>query len=159
LSDGGVYDNLVLETAFKRCRRLLVSDGGGKMAPDAGVPRDWLRQMILIGDVVDNQVRSLGKRNLIESFKSEDPIMGRAGAYWSLRSDPSDYPLADPLLPPPEQIARARRVKTRLAPLDEPTQESLVNWGYAACDLGLRGYVEPTLPRPEALPHPAERPP
>jgi NTE family protein len=158
LSDGGVYDNLGLETAFKRCRRLLVSDGGGKMGPAAGVPRDWLRQMIRIGDAVDNQVRSLRKRSLIESFRSEDPLIGRDGAYWSLRSDPSDYPVPDPLLPPPEQIARARGVKTRLAPLDEPTQESLVNWGYAACDLGLRGYVEPALARPAALPHPAAGP-
>lgn len=31
LSDGGVYDNLGLETALGRCRTLLVSDGGQKM--------------------------------------------------------------------------------------------------------------------------------
>ena len=33
LSDGGVYDNLGLETAWKRYRTILVSDGGGQMAP------------------------------------------------------------------------------------------------------------------------------
>ena len=35
LSDGGVYDNLGLETAWKRYRTVLVSDGGGQMAPRA----------------------------------------------------------------------------------------------------------------------------
>ena len=45
LSDGGVYDNLGLETAWKRYTTILVSDGGGKMGPAAeaearlGAPR------------------------------------------------------------------------------------------------------------------------
>src|SRR4051812_2425040 len=34
LSDGGVYDNLGLEPAWKRYRTVLVSDGGGQMAPE-----------------------------------------------------------------------------------------------------------------------------
>ena len=34
LTDGGVYDNLGLETAWKVYDTILVSDGGGKMAPD-----------------------------------------------------------------------------------------------------------------------------
>src|SRR6266849_6751100 len=33
LSDGGVYDNLGLETAWKNCLTVLVSDGGMKMVP------------------------------------------------------------------------------------------------------------------------------
>lgn len=32
LSDGGVYDNLGLETAWKRYTNVLVSDAGGHMA-------------------------------------------------------------------------------------------------------------------------------
>ena len=34
LSDGGVYDNLGLETAWKREHDNLVSDGGGQMGPE-----------------------------------------------------------------------------------------------------------------------------
>ena len=33
LTDGGVYDNLGLETAWKRYTTIVVSDGGGQMAP------------------------------------------------------------------------------------------------------------------------------
>lgn len=42
LSDGGVYDNLGLETAWKRYRTVLVSDGGGLTAPDPDPHGDWL---------------------------------------------------------------------------------------------------------------------
>src|SRR5213078_885208 len=55
LSDGGVYDNLGLETAFKRYRTLLVSDGGGKMTPQKKPARDWARHALRINDVIDNQ--------------------------------------------------------------------------------------------------------
>jgi NTE family protein len=34
LTDGGVYVNLGLETAWKRYQTILVSDGGGKMQPE-----------------------------------------------------------------------------------------------------------------------------
>ena len=34
LTDGGVYDNLGLETVWKRYRTILVSDGGGLMPPE-----------------------------------------------------------------------------------------------------------------------------
>ena len=39
LTDGGVYDNLGLETAWKRYRTILVSNGGGKMAAAGGAAR------------------------------------------------------------------------------------------------------------------------
>ena len=34
LTDGGVYDNLGIETAWKQYRTILVSDGGGHLVPD-----------------------------------------------------------------------------------------------------------------------------
>jgi NTE family protein len=41
LTDGGVYDNMGIETAWKRCRRVLVSDGGAKYQPDETPHGDW----------------------------------------------------------------------------------------------------------------------
>lgn len=35
LSNGGVYDNLGLETAWKNYQTVQVSDAGGKMQPEA----------------------------------------------------------------------------------------------------------------------------
>jgi NTE family protein len=44
---------------------------------------------------------------------------------------------------------------TRLARLDNEVQERLINWGYAACDAGLRAYVDQSLPVPGGFPYPA----
>ena len=47
LSDGGVYDNLGLETV-KRFRTLLVSDAGQKIMPEEDPHHDWARHAIRI---------------------------------------------------------------------------------------------------------------
>src|SRR5215208_2725077 len=82
LSDGGVYDNLGLETAWKRYRTVLVADGGGQMAPEPKVHGDWARHAVRVNAVIDNQVRSLRKRQTIAGFQRGD----REGAYWGIRS-------------------------------------------------------------------------
>ena len=83
LSDGGVYDNLGLETAWKRYDTILVSDAGGKMQPEGEPKSDWARHAYRVLDLVDNQVRSLRKRQVIESFRSK----ARKGAYWGIRTN------------------------------------------------------------------------
>jgi NTE family protein len=55
LSDGGVYDNLGLETIAKRYQTLLVSDAGQKIAPEEDPHRDWARHSLRVLDTVDNQ--------------------------------------------------------------------------------------------------------
>src|SRR5207253_396963 len=65
LTDGGVYDNLGLETAWKRCRTVLVSDAGAPFRADDRPASDWLRHARRVLTLVDNQVRSLRKRQLI----------------------------------------------------------------------------------------------
>ena len=77
LTDGGVYDNLGLETAWKVYDTVLVSDGGGKMQPDAEPHTDWVRHAIRINELIDNQVRSLRKRQVIGSDVSGE----RKGTY------------------------------------------------------------------------------
>jgi NTE family protein len=77
LSDGGVYDNLGLETAWKRCRTVLVSDAGGHMADDPDPHHDPLRQMSRVLQVIDNQVRDLRKRECIAGYERGD----HSGAY------------------------------------------------------------------------------
>ena len=70
MTDGGVYDNLGLETAWKNYKTVLVSDGGGKMGAEPEPKRDWARHAKRVLDVIDNQVRSLRKRQVIDSFIS-----------------------------------------------------------------------------------------
>jgi NTE family protein len=156
LTDGGVYDNLGLETIWKRYCTVLVSDGGGHMSCEPSPNSDWLRHARRVLDLVDNQVRSLRKRELIDSFKAApaDPDH-RTGAYWGIRTDIADYPVSDPLPCPHSATLKLAQLPTRLAAVDRTTQARLINWGYAVCDAALRAHVDPNLSRPGGFPIPA----
>ena len=140
LSDGGVYDNLGLETIFKRYTTLLVSDAGQKIAPEEDPAHDWARHSIRIFDTVDNQVRSLRKRQLIEAYMRGD----HTGCYWGIRTHYADYKLTnDPLKCDTRDPTSLAEIPTRLQAMDDDEQERLVNWGYAVCDAALRAHVDP----------------
>ena len=59
LADGGVYDNLGLETAWKKHRTILVSDAGGRIEPYDDPKGDWVLHGMRVTEVIDNQVRSV----------------------------------------------------------------------------------------------------
>ena len=149
LTDGGVYDNLGLETAWKRYQTVLVSDAGGKMQAEEEPKADWARHALRVLEVVDNQVRSLRKRQLIESFSQEM----RQGTYWGIRTDIADYHL------PMRCLVRwtddeACRAADATEEVRRRTQERLINWGYAVCDAALRKHVDPAIARPQGFPYP-----
>jgi NTE family protein len=151
LTDGGVYDNLGLETAWKRYRTILISDGGGAFGPVGSPSPNWLFQVYRVLTVVDSQVRSLRKRQAIHGFLTEE----RTGTYWGIRSHVEDYQLSDALPCPSEQTARLAALATRLKRLSPEVQERLINWGYAVCDTAMRRHVEPAAPPPKGFPYPA----
>jgi len=150
LTDGGVYDNLALETAWKRYRTILVSDGGSDLQPEPVPKTDWPRHTLRIYDLIDNQVRSLRKRQVIDSFRAGK----RNGAYWGIRSDIADYHLPDSLPFPKGRADEVAGIATRLKKLDPALQEQLINWGYAACDTAIRRHLKPSLPAPPGFPYP-----
>ncbi|HEX5989769.1 MAG TPA: patatin-like phospholipase family protein [Solirubrobacterales bacterium] len=163
LGDGGIYDNLGLETAWKSCKTVLVSDGGGAMAADAGrfgpFPswrwRDWGTQTVRVLKVIDNQVRSLRKRQVVTGYEADEGSKGhREGAYWGIHSHVADYHLPSSLPVSPEQAKKLAEVPTRLKQLDDVTQERLINWGYAICDTAMRKWVDESLPPPAGFPYP-----
>jgi len=141
LTDGGVYDNLGLETAWKRYKTILVSDGGGKMEAEPEPKTDWARHALRINDLIDNQVRSLRKRQVIDSFKNQS----RRGTYWGIRTDIANYHIADTLPCPHDKTMELARLRTRLKRIEDNIQERLINWGYAVCDAALRKHFDLTL--------------
>jgi len=151
LTDGGVYDNLGLETAWKRYSTILVSDGGGAYAPEAEPKHDWARHTFRILSLIDNQVRSLRKRQLISSYCRGD----RQGAYWGIRTQIADYGLADSLPCPPNLTTALAQIPTRLEAMKPEQQEKLINWGYGVCDAAMRKHVVPDAGKPSAFPYPA----
>ena len=142
LTDGGVYDNLGLETAWKRYQTVLVSDGGGRLEPDPDPSRDWGRGTYRVLSVIDSQVRSLRKRQVVGSFKRGE----RTGAYWSIWTDAAEYKVNPSLQCPREKTQPLAAEPTRLKAVPPQTQDRLINWGYAACDCALRAYYDKSLP-------------
>jgi len=154
LSDGGVYDNLGLETAWKRYDTILVSDGGGKLEAEEEPKTDWARHSYRVLNLVDNQVRSLRKRQVIDSYKAgPDDANRRKGAYWGIRTNIADYGLADALAFPFDLTMALAATPTRLKRMDDSLQERLINWGYAVCDAALRKHVDGTLTPNPAFPY------
>jgi NTE family protein len=136
LTDGGVYDNLGLETAWKRYSTIWVSDGGGMYGPEPDPKRDWLGHTRRVMDLVDNQVRNLRKRQLMESFN----LKMRKGAYWGIWTDIAEFRLPDALPCPPAKANAIAATATRLKGLASDQQDKIINWGYAICDASMRKY-------------------
>jgi NTE family protein len=153
LADGGVYDNLGLETAWKRYRTVLVSDAGGKLQPEPEPKSDWARHAYRVLELVDNQVRSLRKRQLIDSLKEGT----RSGAYWGIRTDVLAYGLPNALPCPLGATTKLAETPTRLQAMDDLLQERLINWGYAVCDAALRRHVDAAIAAPTDFPFPAAK--
>lgn len=149
LTDGGVYDNLGLETAWKKYTTILVSDGGGKLQPEEAPHVDWARHALRILDIIDDQVRSLRTRQVVGSFAAGE----RSGTYWGIRSDSANYGVPGQLPCPFQKTTALAHTPTRLAALDDRSQERIINWGYAICDAAMRKHVAPAAAPPRGFPY------
>jgi NTE family protein len=145
LADGGVYDNLGLETAYKRYRTLLVSNAGAPFAEQPEVHHDWARLGQRVIDLIDNQVGSLRKRLLVQSFQQR----ARYGAFWDINQAIEDFKLNDSLPCPIESTQLHAHLGTDLSAKDPGLQSRLINWGYAITDTAVRAYLDGSpLPTP-----------
>lgn len=157
LSDGGVYDNLGLETIFKEYDTVLVSDAGAPFNAKEAPSRVWPWQLKRVLDCIDNQVRSLRKRDLMNSFAPQqgkcDNLPQRKGTYWGIGTSLRSYNNACGLSCSAETTLRLARTPTRLARMNERLQEEFINWGYAACAASVASYF-PQQDVPSSLPYP-----
>ena len=136
LADGGVYDNLALETVWGRYETVLCSDAGKPFELDAGVGAFAPKQLFRVMDIGLNQALALRKRMLINEYQA-----GRTkGAFWAINTPITDYRTAS-LPVSPEKIADLSAIRTRLDRFKEQEQCELINWGYAVSDAAIRAYA------------------
>ncbi len=151
LTDGGVYDNMGLETVEKRCSTVLVSDAGGPYAIEPQPSREWVKQTLRAFDVATAQSRALRKRQLLDDLKARR----KNGTYWGTTTNIANYGI-DCL---PISAASTRDIstmRTRLNAFSEQEQCRLINAGYSLCDAAMRRWVlQPAPPKPSAYPYPA----
>jgi NTE family protein len=134
LTDGGVYDNLGLETVSKRFKTLLVSDAGAPFDYGGVQGSDWPRQALRVISILTHQAWSLRLRALIADYRTK----ARDGAYWGIGTDILKFEVAGALPVAPKVAEELANVRTRLNSFSEAEQCSLINWGYAICDASIR---------------------
>lgn len=159
LMDGGVYDNLGLETIWKNYRTLLVSDGGSALQYQSNPSRLWSLQAYRALGIIQDQVNALRLRQLIASLKRPltEPL-GRDGAYFGIGEQLGAKEVPGGLNFPVECSASLAATPTRLAKLSNDRQKRLINWGYAICDARVRRFYTPDVSAPRGFPYPEAAP-
>jgi NTE family protein len=161
LTDGGVYDNLGMETVWKRCRTVFVSDaGGGAEFWDARASRNWLRQLWRVFWVQRQQVGGLRRRQLMSAYRpaaspgeAGDPWW-RHGSFWSIATPIDRFGVSNPTPMAEAETRKIAATPVRLKAMPAAVQEGLINWGYASCDASVRRWYDPAFPSPAKLPYP-----
>ena len=151
LSDGGVYDNLGLEPAWKSHAFVLASDGGApfRVAPATSIIMQWKRYFGIAG----NQCEGLRKRWLISGFEEE----ALDGTYWGIGSAVERY---DPELNSPYSKELASQVisnvRTDMDGFSKAEIEILENHGYLLADAAVRTHCPAMITHesPRIIPHP-----
>jgi NTE family protein len=150
LGDGGIYDNMGLESLVDNADVVLVSDAGAPMEIDKDPHGDYVRQMWRVRDILIEQTRALRKRWLIDEFES-----GRKrGSYWGIGTKFENYGDSDSPFKDTEASNALVSVPTRLVRFDDPIPSRLVNWGYMLCDVAIRKRAKLNVPAATALPLP-----
>ncbi|MEM6623552.1 MAG: patatin-like phospholipase family protein [Pseudomonadota bacterium] len=152
LIDGGVYDNLGMESIWKRCGVLIGSYAGQNNAADpSNFSFDHLMPMIntFLASSIDWR-----ERIVVGMFQNEMPdgLPERAGTYWTAETQISDFPVHDGWKPSDAEFAAAKNTPTRLEALDFDEQRVVINAGYSFADAGIRSYLMPDAPAPDGPP-------
>lgn len=154
LTDGGVYDNLGMETVWKRYRTLFISDGGATLPVVKRPCPLYVPQTLRALSIMQNQVGALRMRQLVGSLLAKEGPLARRGACFGIATDPEQTPLAA-CLPCPAACARQlAATPTALRAMDEVYRKRLVNWGYAVADARIRQFYDRNLAAPDAFPYP-----
>ena len=145
LGDGGIYDNMGLESIWSRYETVLVSDAGAPFD-------DWskpgmmgisqIARLLRTLAIIDRQSRALRHRWMMRELEHRD----MKGTLWRIGTDIGDYPLVSasrpgPMMPYNERAKSLARMRTRLNCFRDQEQGWLINWGYALTDAALRSRV------------------
>jgi NTE family protein len=138
VSDGGVYDNMGLEPAWKSYKTLLVSNAGRPFEDIEHPPTDWLNQMRRVVDITMDQDQALRERILIYAYEAKF----RKGALWGLNVH-ADGPGGRPILLTEVEHLAAKGMRTRLNYFTPTEQALMLKAGYAHAEANLRLWYAP----------------
>ena len=148
LTDGGVYDNLGIQTT-RNFHTVLASDGGAPLNYANRVGHNWGSQTFRTVGLVYAQVSRLRRHQFVDELVNKE----RLGALWTISSRMTDYKADNKLICPFSETRLLADLPTRLARTPIKIRTRLINWGYASADAAVRSYVEPSLPSPSGMPY------
>jgi NTE family protein len=148
LTDGGVYDNLGMQSV-QSFHTVLASDGGAPLTYTNRVGQNWASQTLRTVSLVYAQVSRLRRRQFVDELIKKD----RLGALWTIATNIVDYDAPATLHCPFLATRVLADLPTRLARLPVQTRRRLINWGYASADAAVRTYLEPSLPTASGMPY------
>lgn len=134
LTDGGVYDNLGLETVWKRYRTILVSDGGTLLPTPPVVASWWGRQALRANAMGLQQGISLRLRVLAGLHA----LGQRTVVFWSLNDTGLFARAGDGPAVEPGEMEAANAASYRLKRHAFQCQNQLLRAGFAAADRAVR---------------------
>lgn len=147
MTDGGVYDNLGMQTV-QSFHTVLASDGGAPLSYANRVGRNWGSQSLRTAGLVYAQVARLRRGQFVDQLTKKE----RLGALWTIGTRMAAYPAPGTLPCPVAATRELAELPTRLANMPVEIRKRLINWGYASADAAIRTYVEPSLPAPSGPP-------
>lgn len=151
LTDGGVYDNLGLETVDD-FDPVIVSDAGAPFGTEETSSALWPKQALRALDIATDQARSLRKRLLF----AEARAAGRTVVFAGIDGDLHGYPAPRTLGADPAVVAWMAALRTRLDPFSDLEQGRLINWGWLMMDAAMRSFLTKDVPPPTAFPFPGQ---
>ena len=152
LIDGGVYDNLGLESIWKNCGVLIGSYSGYNNKPQpSNFNFDHLMTTIeiFLASSIDWRERTL--INLFENVLA-DRLPERVGTYWTAQTRIDDFDVHAPWDPADPIFAAALASPTRLKALKKTDQTPVIQAGYAFADAGVRTWLMPEAPAATGAP-------
>ena len=154
LTDGGLYDNMALEPAWKRHAVLLVSDGGATF--DHKPPASMLRPVKHLGrylEVQGGQAGAMRRRWLNSSFGRKE----MRGVYLRIGSHVDNFVPGAPGYEHHLVNKIIREVRTDLDYFSDAEAAALENHGYLLADAAMQKYGRDWIdasPAPARIPHP-----
>ena len=156
LTDGGVYDNLGLETVWKRRRTLFVSDGGAGFEYQEKPSSLLSLQGLRVTFMMQEQVGMLRMRQMIAGFTApKGSPLHRMGFLASIGTPMIDQRPAGALPYHPDGARELAATKKALRSMEERHIQRLINWGYILADDRMRSRPEFShIIPPTGLPYP-----
>lgn len=150
LVDGGVYDNLGLESIWKRCGVIIGSYAGHNATAE---PDDFsLSQLLAVVNSFLAASIDWRERMLVGMFRKvmPDGLPERIGAYWTAGTELPDA--ASGWAPTSGELERARLAPTRLEAVEPALQRDILRAGYGHADAAIRSHLMPEAPPPTRPP-------